>query len=181
VSRSHTFVALLRGINVGKAKRVSMEDLRAVLAGLGHSDVRTLLNSGNVVFSSASALPKDAASRVQKAVAEKTGVSSRVTIVSAEALSAIVEECPLGKVATNPSLLVVWVPASPSDLERVRPFLKRKWAPEAFAVGSLAAYVWCPGGSIESPLANAVARELGDAVTARNIATMTKLLQLARA
>ncbi len=44
------FVALLRGINVGKAKRVSMENLRALLAGLGFTDVSTLLNSGNAVF-----------------------------------------------------------------------------------------------------------------------------------
>jgi len=44
-------VALLRGINVGTAKRVAMEDLRALMGGLGYGDVRTLLNSGNVVFS----------------------------------------------------------------------------------------------------------------------------------
>ena len=43
-------VALLRGINVGRAKRISMGDLRALFTGLGYGDVRTLLNSGNVVF-----------------------------------------------------------------------------------------------------------------------------------
>ena len=43
-------VALLRGINVGTAKRIAMADLRGVMTGLGYSDVRTLLNSGNVVF-----------------------------------------------------------------------------------------------------------------------------------
>ena len=43
-------VALLRGINVGTAKRVAMADLRGVMTGLGYSDVRTLLNSGNLVF-----------------------------------------------------------------------------------------------------------------------------------
>src|SRR5204863_1567267 len=45
-----THVALLRGINVGTAKRVAMADLRQLMTGLGYSDVRTLLNSGNVVF-----------------------------------------------------------------------------------------------------------------------------------
>lgn len=47
------FVALLRGVNVGKAKRVPMAELRALLAGLGHTGVATLLNSGNAVFSAA--------------------------------------------------------------------------------------------------------------------------------
>jgi uncharacterized protein (DUF1697 family) len=46
----HTFIALLRGINVGKANRIPMADLRALLEGLGHTDVTTLLNSGNAVF-----------------------------------------------------------------------------------------------------------------------------------
>ncbi len=45
-------VALLRGDNVGRGKRVAMADLRAVVKGLGYRDVRTLLNSGNVVFTS---------------------------------------------------------------------------------------------------------------------------------
>ena len=45
-----TFVALLRGVNVGKAKRVPMTDLRARLSGLGYTGVTTLLNSGNAVF-----------------------------------------------------------------------------------------------------------------------------------
>ena len=45
-----TFVALLRGVNVGKAKRVPMAELRALLSGLGYTGVATLLNSGNAVF-----------------------------------------------------------------------------------------------------------------------------------
>ena len=48
-----THIALLRGINVGRAKRIAMADLRVVVAELGHTNVRTLLNSGNVVFDSA--------------------------------------------------------------------------------------------------------------------------------
>ena len=54
VSHNH---ALLRGINVGKAKRVPMAELRALLAGLGYGDVQTLLNSGNAVFTHANASP----------------------------------------------------------------------------------------------------------------------------
>ena len=75
-------VALLRGINVGTAKRVAMADLRGVLTGLGYDDVRTLLNSGNVVFS---APPRsgDPSKRIEKEIEKKLGVSSRVTVLTA--------------------------------------------------------------------------------------------------
>ena len=51
-------IALLRGINVGRAKRIAMADLRELLASMGYTDVRTLLNSGNVVFSEPRARPR---------------------------------------------------------------------------------------------------------------------------
>ena len=64
-------VALLRGINVGRAKRVAMAELRALIEGLGYGDVRTLLNSGNVVFSASAATAGNAASRIEEALAKK--------------------------------------------------------------------------------------------------------------
>lgn len=59
-------VALIRGINVGRAKRVAMADLRALVEDLGYGDVRTLLNSGNVVFTSARRPPAKAAARIEE-------------------------------------------------------------------------------------------------------------------
>jgi len=64
-----THVALIRGINVGKAKRVAMADLRALLEKLGYGDVRTLLNSGNIVYTVPAKLRGDSAARIQKACA----------------------------------------------------------------------------------------------------------------
>ena len=58
------YVALLRGINVGRAKRIAMGDLRAVVERLGFTEVRTLLNSGNVVFTGATAKPQEIATRI---------------------------------------------------------------------------------------------------------------------
>ena len=71
------YVALLRGINVGKAKRVAMADLREVIESLGYTNARTLLNSGNAVFESSRALRKNAAEELREALVKKTGVSSR--------------------------------------------------------------------------------------------------------
>src|SRR5262245_59517957 len=100
-----TLIALLRGINVGKAKRVAMSDLRKLVEKRGYSDVRTLLNSGNVVLKSSSADTAKASKRIEQALFDGTGVSARVLVVSAEELAAAVKENPLLKVADNPSRL----------------------------------------------------------------------------
>ena len=62
------YAALLRGINVGRNKRVAMEDLRKILGRLGHVDVKTYLNSGNVVFTSRSENPRGVASEIEEAL-----------------------------------------------------------------------------------------------------------------
>src|SRR5436190_7614221 len=94
-------VALLRGINVGRAKRVAMADLRALIEGLGYGDVRTLLNSGNVVFTAPRAAPDNAAARIEKALATDLGVSARVTVLTAQELAEAVAANPLLEVADD--------------------------------------------------------------------------------
>ena len=78
---SATHVALLRGINVGKARRVSMSDLRAVVEKLGYRGVKTLINSGNVVFAAPGKGGKDHAVRIEKAIEATLGLTSRVTVL----------------------------------------------------------------------------------------------------
>jgi uncharacterized protein (DUF1697 family) len=168
-------VALLRGINVGTAKLVAMADLRALVEELGYGDVRTVLNSGNVVFSAPEGATGDAAAGIQAAVAQRLGVSCRVVALSAAELAAVVADNPLLPVADNPSRLFVAVLADPADRALLRPLAGQNWAPEVLAVGARAAYLWCPGGMAVSRLVEAVSRALGDAVTMRNWATMTKL------
>jgi uncharacterized protein (DUF1697 family) len=170
-----TFVALLRGINVGKAKRVAMADLRKLIEGLGYGDVRTLLNSGNVVFTGPKSAAKDAGAKIENAIASKLGVTSRVTVIDASELAVAMDENPLGKLAHEPRLLLVAVLAKPADRALLAPLAKQKWSPEALAIGTRVAYIWCPNGQIDSPVAKAVWKALGDRVTARNLATMLKL------
>lgn len=174
-----THVALLRGINVGKAKRVAMADLRAVVAGLGYQDVRTLLNSGNVIFTApAKASGEEVASRIERAISAKIGVTSRVTVLSARDLRTVIDENPFIEMATNASRMFVAVLTNPADRRLLQPLTKTDWSPDAFAVGTRAAYLWCPHGMLESRLPEAVARVLGDAHTVRNWATASKLHSL---
>lgn len=172
-------VALLRGINVGRAKRVAMADLRALIEELGYSDVRTLLNSGNVVFTAPGVKPGDAAARIEEALPRRTGVSSRITVLTAEELAAAVRENPLLDVAGDPTRLLVSVLNSTADRRRLEPLQQQDWAPEVLALGTRVAYIWCPDGLLASKLPEAVGKALGDAVTTRNWATLTKLHALA--
>lgn len=168
-------VAFIRGINVGRAKRVAMADLRGLVEGLGYGDVRTLLNSGNIVFSASAAAGRKAAAAIEKAVAEELGVSSRVTVLTAGELSKIVEQNPLLETAGNHSRLLVAVLADPADRGKLAPLVKQDWAPGVLALGKRVAYLWCPEGMLENRLAIAIGRALGDRVTMRNWATISKL------
>jgi uncharacterized protein (DUF1697 family) len=171
-------VALIRGINVGTAKRVAMADLRALMLKLGYGDPRTLLNSGNVVFDAGREAPGKVAARIEQGMAAKLKVSARVTVLTAADFATVVEENPLGGVADNPSRLLVAFLADPADAKRLQPLARQAWKPEALGLGSRAAYLWCPAGMIKSPLAEAVGRVLGEATTTRNWATVTKIQAL---
>jgi len=178
--RATWHVALLRGINVGRAKRVAMADLRALVERLGYSDVSTLLNSGNVLFRAAGVTAEKAAARIERAIAAELGVTSRVTVLTAADLAQVMEDKPAFKNADDPSRLLVAVPNRAADRARLAPLQKQSWAPELLAVGARAAYLWCPGGIVDSPLAKAVGRSLGDGVTSRNWTTVAKLHALTR-
>ncbi|HXW07446.1 MAG TPA: DUF1697 domain-containing protein [Vicinamibacterales bacterium] len=168
-------VALLRGINVGKAKRVAMADLRQIVAELGCQDVRTLLNSGNVVFSAPGQRAGQLAARIEAAIAARLRVTSRVTVLTARELRTIVAEQPFGEMVTDPSRCLVAVPSSSAWLRKLEPLAAARWPSEAFGLGSRAAYIWCPGGVLESEALEQLARLLRDEVTTRNWGTTLKL------
>ena len=174
-----TLIALLRGINVGKAKRVAMADLRKLVEKLGYTEVRTLLNSGNVVFKSSSADTAKAAKRIEQALVDGTGVSARVLVISAAELAAAVKENPFLKIADNPSRLLVAFLANPADLAGLKPLLKQDWGKERLAIGSRVAYFWLPEGVIDSKIFAALSRRPSNDVTTRNWATVLKLHALA--
>ncbi|MCC7695501.1 DUF1697 domain-containing protein [Janthinobacterium sp. EB271-G4-7A] len=167
-------VALLRGINVGRAKRVAMADLRKLLGDLGFAQVRTVLNSGNVVYDGGKVAPADAAARIEEALVLKLGVAARVTVLSASQFAELIEQNPLAPAADAARLLVL-VLNNPADVQRLAPLLQQPWQPEALALGRWAAYAWCPDGVLASKVVAALGVLLGDGVTSRNWATMQKL------
>src|SRR5262249_23771679 len=158
---------------------ISMAELKALIEGLGYSAVRTLLNSGNVVFGTPAKLRDRAGSRIEAALTKELGVSSKVTILTADELDGIVATNPLEAHVTDPSRMLVTVVTDPKNRSRLEPLAAKRWAPDALALGNRVAYCWCQAGVLESPLAIAVAKAMGDGATTRNWTTLTKLRAIA--
>jgi uncharacterized protein (DUF1697 family) len=168
-------IALLRGINVGKAKRVAMADLRTLMEDLGFANVRTLLNSGNAVFDAKAGTADAHAMRLRAAILERAGVDCEVIVKTAADLAAAIAEHPLRHHADDDARMLVMFTQSTSTLAELKPLEATDWSPEAFAVGGHAAWLWCAGGVIQSRMAKAVAKVLKERGTARNWATVEKL------
>ena len=171
-------VALLRAINLGSKRRVSMGDLRELLESHGYEDVRTLLQSGNVVLSS----PISGArleGALERQLAAGLGIEVDVLVRSRKQLADVVARDPLGKIAKNPSRYLVSFLRSKPPAKVVRDLTAADVAPERFLIAGRELYAWHPDGVQQSKLNKLLARRLGVAATARNWNTVTKLLELA--
>lgn len=170
------YIALWRGINVGKAKRIAMADLKRVLASLGVTEVKTLLNSGNAVFTKSAKDRGDLAAKIERAVLDETGVSARVTTIARDDLAAILEANPLREAEADASRFLIAIPRTADAFARLAQFGKQDWSPDVVAIGKHAAYLWCKRGILESKLLTALTKAIGEDVTTRNFATLTKLV-----
>jgi len=183
-----TFIALLRGINVGTANRLPMAELRALLTGLGHSGVATLLNSGNAVFSAAQGTPHQHAAAISAAIADRFGLQVPVVVKTAAELTAIVNDNPFDVASLDPSQLLVAFVQEADALAGLNALSAQVAAPEQCVVGKHAAYLHCANGILASPAAKALLGKAGKphkpgavVVTSRNWATVLKLQALAHA
>jgi uncharacterized protein (DUF1697 family) len=172
-------IALLRGINVGKARRIPMRDLRALVAGLGHGDARTLLNSGNVVFSAARSGTGRLARELEAAIATRFGFAVKVAVITSAELAAVIDENPLQDRLDRPSQFLVAFTTRPATLAKVSALAQQTWGEDQLAMGPRAAYMACSTGILASPLVRAFVRVTGDAATTRNWSTVLKLRDLA--
>ena len=164
-------VALLRGINVGTAKAISMAELSTVFESLGASEVKTVLRSGNVVFTG-SLTPQ----AIEKAVLGATGVQSSVMVLDASAFRRISDADPLRSIATDGSKSFI------TFLSERHPTIEQPDAaalePEQLAVSEHAIYQWMPDGSMQTKVPKSFWKQFSGHVTARNRNTVDKLLAL---
>ena len=168
------WVALLRGINVGKAKRVGMADLRTVVENLGYSDVKTVLATGNIVFS-ARKTAADPGTRIERALEAQLGLKSAVVAVERDVFDRVIRANALLAPGRDPSRLVVGFVRGPAAMAALSRLAGQAWVAEKLVCGTGAGYLWCPDGLGVSPLVAAVNKALRDDVTMRNWNTMLKI------
>lgn len=178
-----TLIALIRGINVGTAKRIAMKDLREQLTGLGYDDVRTLLQSGNAVFGTSDSATV-AAGKIEKLLADGFGVPARVLVRTRQQVIDAADADPLGDIASDGSKhFLGFFESKPSKkvlAETDELNDDGKTGPDIARVIDDHLYLWCPNGITNATFAKVNwDKKLGVAVTMRNWNTVTKLIALA--
>ena len=172
-------IVLLRGINLGARNRIAMAELRESLTNAGFGDVRTHLQSGNVLLSS-KASPKTVARKCERQIAERFGLEVPVVVRTRDELAEVVKRDPLGGDAADPKRYQVTFLAAELDREAVSKLEASAAPTEQFVVSGREVYAWHPETIARSRLWNLLAGQgLGVTATSRNWTTVTKLLALA--
>jgi uncharacterized protein (DUF1697 family) len=176
-----TYAALLRGINVGGGRKLPMADLRTLLAGLGHTGVRTYLQSGQAVFTAAHGDEDSLAEELTRAVEERFGFPVDVLVRDHAYLRAVAEACPFPAAELEGRQLHVTYFSAPVGPDRFAEIDQAAHVPEEFRLGDRALYLYAPDGLGRSRLAEALSRprvNKGLIATTRNWNTVVKLVEL---
>jgi len=177
-----TYIALLRGINVGGNKMVSMAELRALLTKLGFEDVKTVLQSGNVVLRARTQPPAKLEATLEREVEKAFGMKVDFHVRTADEWRALVEANPFGAEAKrDPARLMLSCFKTPLDKTNVKALQAAITAitgPEVLRANGRHLYMVYPDGIGSSKAAPLVERKLAARGTARNWNTVLKLVAL---
>lgn len=167
-----TWIGLLRGVNVGGKNKLPMADLRRIVTSCGHGEVRTYIQSGNVLFDAKERDAAKLAAELRAAIAKDTKIDCAVVLRSAKELAATVAKNPFSEDSAH--VHVVFMAAAATAR-----FDAAKYAPEELAIVGRDVYLHLPNGLGRSKLAADVARRKELAGTARNWRTVETLLAMA--
>jgi uncharacterized protein (DUF1697 family) len=175
-----TYVALLRGINLGARNKVAMADLRELFVALGAEAVATYVQSGNVVFKSSVRSPATLRRAIEERIEADLGLRVTVLLRTRAQLAKLVAGSPFATGTREPTTLHVTFLADAPKRSSVRELEARDFAPDELRVAGRDLH--CPNGYGRSKLSNAyVEKQLDVAATTRNWKTVTKLAELANA
>lgn len=174
-------IALLRAINLGSHNKIAMPELRSLFAGLGHSDVATYVQSGNVVFTSSEPDSAVAARAIEEQIAAVLGLDVTVLLRSARQLDRVVAANPFARDATESRALHVTFLADEPAGAKVHALAGRASGDEQLAVVGREVFLNLPSGYGRTKLTNAtIEKQLGTAATTRNWRTVTTLRDMGR-
>jgi len=180
-----TYVALLRGINVGGKNILPMKDLAAMFVAAGCTGVRTYIQSGNVIFSAPAAKVGKLAEQISAAIAKRFGYRIPVIVRTSEDLSQAIRDNPfvksggVGKGDVDEKPLHIYFLADAPSAAALAGLDPNRSAPDVFHVRAREIYLHLPNGMARTKLTNAYFdSKLSTVSTARNWATVQKLLEL---
>lgn len=175
-----TYIALFRGINVGGNNRLPMKALTQVLERNGCVDVRTYIQSGNVILSTAETDAGRLATRLQAAVAKSHGFAPRVLLLTRRDLERAAAANPFPEADAFPKSLHLFFLTEPPPKPNLEALDALKTTTERYLLKGKVFYLHTPDGFGRSKLAERAERLLGVDATARNWRTVTTLLEMAR-
>ena len=175
-----TWIAFIRGINVVGNNSLPMRELTGYLQKLNCADIRTYIQSGNVVFHSSEGNPDSLAHRISATIARERGFEPLVMVVDEKELAKAIAGNPFPKAAADAKSLHVFFLSAKPKPANVKSLDQLKTQTERFAVKDKLLYLHTPDGFAKSKLAGAIERRLGVDATARNWRTVTKMLEIAQ-
>lgn len=172
------YVAFLRGINVGGKNKIKMEILREMFAALGFENVKTYINSGNVIFETAEADDKKLAAKIEKAIEKEFSLNIRVMVRTIDEIEDIIKNNPFdGQFTSDRDLHVLFLDEELAA-EKREMLLSNNNENEMFAVRNREIFCLLRVGFSDSLLGkDYIGKKLKTPATARNWRTVNKLLE----
>jgi len=177
-----TYVAMLRGINVGPGKIVKMERLRASFEALGFGGVRTYVQSGNVIFESEPKSAAELSKKIEEKIQRDFGFTVPVLVKTSKEIAQIVSDNPLVKEkGIDHSKLHVTFLSDAPPMMAVKVLEPLATGRDRFRILNREIYLYCPDGYGNTKLSNnAIEKKLSVVATTRNWRTMNALLEMCR-
>jgi uncharacterized protein (DUF1697 family) len=175
----NTFVALLRGINVGGKNRLPMKELVSVLEGLGLEKVKTYIQSGNVVFRSRSNNKQELEMDIGAALKKSHDLTPEVLVLSVGELREAMAGNPYPEAEHDPKSVHLFFLKSPPNNPDLQKLESLQAESERFQLVDAVFYLHTPGGIGRSRLGAKVEKNLGVAATARNWRSVSRIISLA--
>jgi uncharacterized protein (DUF1697 family) len=175
-----SYIALLRGINVGGNKMVAMAELREMLTKMGLGDARTLLQSGNAVFRCAAKPPAKLEQLLEAETKKRLGITCDYHVRTAVELAGVIDANPMpAEAKKDASRMLVSFYRAPLDKAVVKAAQAAITGPEIVHADGRHLYVYFPDGQGDSKAWTAIGKVLRVQGTARNWNTILKLAALA--
>lgn len=172
------WIALLRGINVGGNNVLPMAKLRNDLEELGLENVRTYIQSGNVVFDASAKSAAALGTKIGKQIEQRHGFRPQLLVLTRQDLLAAVESNPFPEAVSEPKSLHFSFLAEPAADPDLKALDDVKAATERYELTDRVFYLHAPDGIGRSKLAANVEKHIGVAMTGRNYRTVEKLLSM---